>query len=56
MGVMPLGEIGHLTGKREYYDDAVKNVLQMTGYLYNPQNGLYTHGWNANNPDAPRFY
>ncbi|NVM78555.1 rhamnogalacturonyl hydrolase YesR [Duganella sp. SG902] len=56
MGVMPLGEIGHLTGKREYYDDAVKNVLQMTGYLYNPQLNLYTHGWNANNPDAPRFY
>jgi rhamnogalacturonyl hydrolase YesR len=28
----------------------------MTGYLFNPQNGLYTHGWNANNPDAPRFY
>ena len=56
MGVMPLGEIGHLTGKREYYDDAVRNVLQMTGYLFNPQNNLYTHGWNANNPDAPRFY
>jgi len=56
MGVMPLGEIGHLTGKREYYDDAVKNVLQMTKYLYNPQLNLYTHGWNANNPDAPRFY
>jgi rhamnogalacturonyl hydrolase YesR len=56
MGVMPLGEIGHLTGKREYYDDAVKNVLQMTGYMFNPQNNLYTHGWNANNPDAPRFY
>ncbi|MRX11775.1 hypothetical protein GJ697_28500 [Pseudoduganella sp. FT25W] len=56
MGVPALAEMGHLTGKREYYDDAVKNVLQMTQYLYNPQLGLYTHGWNANNPDAPRFY
>jgi hypothetical protein len=56
MGVPALAEMGHLTGKREYFDDAVKNVLQMTGYLFNPQNGLYTHGWNANNPDAPRFY
>ncbi|MRW83873.1 hypothetical protein GJ698_07160 [Pseudoduganella sp. FT26W] len=56
MGVPALAEMGHLTGKREYYDDAVRNVLQMTQYLYNPQLGLYTHGWNANNPDAPRFY
>lgn len=56
MGIPALAEIGHLTGKREYYDDAVKNVLQMTKYLYNPQLNLYTHGWNANNPDAPRFY
>ncbi|WP_373991957.1 glycoside hydrolase family 105 protein [Duganella sp. BuS-21] len=56
MGVPALAEMGRLTGKREYYDDAVKNVLQMTGYLFNPQLSLYTHGWNANNPDAPRFY
>ncbi len=56
MGVPALAEMGHMTGKREYYDDAVKNVLQMTHYLFNPQLGLYTHGWNANNPDAPRFY
>jgi rhamnogalacturonyl hydrolase YesR len=56
MGVPALAEMGHLTGKREYYDDAVKNVLQMTHYLFNPQLSLYTHGWNANNPDAPRFY
>ncbi|MYM75420.1 hypothetical protein GTP56_24940 [Duganella sp. FT134W] len=56
MGVPALAEMGHLTGKREYYEDAVKNVLQMTHYLFNPQLSLYTHGWNANNPDAPRFY
>ena len=56
MGIPALAELGHMTGKRAYYDDAVKNVLQMSGYLFNPQLGLYTHGWNANNPDAPQFY
>ncbi|MFZ6780401.1 glycoside hydrolase family 88/105 protein [Undibacterium sp. Ji83W] len=56
MGVMPLAEFGHLTKDKAYFDDAVKNVLQMSAYMFNKQAGIYTHGWNANNPDAPRFY
>jgi unsaturated rhamnogalacturonyl hydrolase len=56
MGVPALAELGRMTGKRAYFDDAVKNVLQMTGYMFNPQLNIYTHGWNANNPDAPQFY
>jgi rhamnogalacturonyl hydrolase YesR len=56
MGVPALAELGRMTGRQGYYDDAVRNVLQMSGYLFNPQAGLYTHGWNANDPDAPRFY
>jgi len=56
MGVPALAELGRMSGKRAYFDDAVKNVLQMSGYMFNKQNSLYTHGWNANNPDAPRFY
>jgi unsaturated rhamnogalacturonyl hydrolase len=56
MGVPALAEMGHLTGKKAWFDDAVKNVLQMSAYLYDRKAGAYTHGWNANNPDAPRFY
>jgi unsaturated rhamnogalacturonyl hydrolase len=56
MGIPALAEMGHLTGKRAWFDDAVKNVLQMSGYMFNKDKDLYTHGWNANNPDAPRFY
>ena len=56
MGIPALAELGRMTGDRAYFDDAVKNVLQMTDYLFDPQTNLYTHGWNANNPDAPRFY
>lgn len=56
MSVPALAEMGRLTGDRVWFDDAVKNVLQMSSRLYNPQLGIYTHGWNANNPDAPQFY
>ena len=56
MGVPALAEMGRLTGDRAWFDDAVKNVGQMSGYLFNPQLKLYAHGWNANNPDAPQFY
>lgn len=56
MGIPALAEMGHLTGDRLWYDDAVKQVVQMSARLFNPRLGLYTHGWNANNPDAPRFY
>lgn len=56
MGVPALAEMGHLTGQRKYFDDAVNNVLRMSHYMFNPQLNLYTHGWNANNPDAPQFY
>jgi unsaturated rhamnogalacturonyl hydrolase len=56
MGVPALAELGRMTGDRTYYDDAVKNVLQMSAYMFNPQLNIYTHGWNANNPDAPQFY
>lgn len=56
MGVPALAELGHMTGQRKYFDDAVGNVLRMSHYMFNPQLNLYTHGWNANNPDAPQFY
>ncbi len=49
MGIPALAEAGK-------YDDAVNNVLNMSKYLFNPQMGIYAHGWNADNPDAPRFY
>ncbi|QOY94129.1 glycoside hydrolase family 88 protein [Massilia sp. UMI-21] len=56
MSIPALAEMGRLTGKRKHFDDAVDNVTGMTRRLFNPQLGLYTHGWHANHPDAPRFY
>lgn len=56
MSVPALAEMGHLTGDRAWFDDAVKITLQMSDRLFNRQLGIYTHGWNSNNPDAPQFY
>ena len=56
MSVPALTEMGRLTGDNKWFDDAVKNVLQMSARLFNKERGLYTHGWNAHNPDAPQFY
>jgi rhamnogalacturonyl hydrolase YesR len=56
MGIPALAEMGHLTGDNKWFDDAVKNALQMTGYLFNKDKGLLTHGYNTHNPDAPQFY
>lgn len=56
MGIPVLAEMGRLTGDTAWYDDAVKNILQMSERLFRPDTGLYTHGWNAHHPDAPEFY
>lgn len=56
MGVPALAEMGHMTRDKAWFDDAVKNVLQMSARTFDEKAGIYTHGWNANNPDAPYFY
>lgn len=56
MSIPALAEMGRLTGDPKWFDDAVKQVLQMSARQFNPHLNIYTHGWNANNPDAPQFY
>jgi rhamnogalacturonyl hydrolase YesR len=56
MSIPALVEMGRLTGDRAWFDDAVKQVVQMSAREFNASLNLYTHGWNANNPDAPQFY
>ena len=33
------------TGDAAYRDEATRQVLQMGGYLFDPEKGLYYHGW-----------
>ena len=56
MSVPALAQMGKLTGDPQYYDDAVRQVKQFAGYLFNSQKGIYMHGRNMNQPDNPEFY
>jgi rhamnogalacturonyl hydrolase YesR len=56
MSVPALAQMGKLTGDRQYYDDAAKQVLQFSKYLFNPEKGIYMHGRNMDQPDNQEFY
>ncbi|MFH0759723.1 MAG: glycoside hydrolase family 88 protein [Bacteroidota bacterium] len=57
MAVPFLANMGVLTGETKYFDDAVKQVLQMADRLYIPQEELFDHGWNVTSGGYdPRFY
>lgn len=56
MSIPALAEMGRLTGEGSWYDDAVKNALQMAERMFDPHLGIYRHGWHANVPDAPQVH
>ncbi|HUB25623.1 MAG TPA: glycoside hydrolase family 88 protein [Tepidisphaeraceae bacterium] len=57
MSVPFLAQMGALSGDRSYFDDAVKQVEQISQHLWVPSDGLFTHAWNAENPDDhPHYY
>jgi unsaturated rhamnogalacturonyl hydrolase len=56
MGVPCLAQMGKLTGDRKYHDDAVKQITQFTGRMFNKQLGLYMHGWIAGMEVHPEFH
>lgn len=57
MSVPFLANMGVLTGDNKYFDDAVKQILQMAKYLYIPQTELFDHGWSVTSGNYdPRFY
>jgi len=56
MSVPALAQMGKLTGDRAYYDDAVRQILQFSARMFNPQLGVYMHGWTMNSPEHPEFH
>lgn len=57
MSVPFLVNMGKLTREHKYFDDAIKQVLQMASYLYVEKEELFDHGWNVTSGDYdPRFY
>lgn len=57
MSVPFLANMGVLTGDKKYFDDAVKQVIQMSERLYIPAEELYDHGWSVTSGEYdPRFH
>ncbi|HEY0108112.1 MAG TPA: glycoside hydrolase family 88 protein, partial [Fibrella sp.] len=56
MSVPALAQMGKLTGERQYYDEAVKQVTQFAGRMFNKEKGLYMHGWVEGMSVHPEFH
>lgn len=56
MSVPALAGMGKLSGDKQYFDDAIKQVRQFAHYLFVPAKGIYMHGVNLDQPDNPEFY
>jgi rhamnogalacturonyl hydrolase YesR len=57
MGVPILAQMGALTKDPAYFDDAARQVIQISDRLFVPQTGLYTHGCHESiGDDQPHYY
>jgi rhamnogalacturonyl hydrolase YesR len=56
MSVPFLAQMGVLTGDRAYFDDAARQVIQMSARLQDPATGLWDHSWFENTAPDPKFY
>jgi rhamnogalacturonyl hydrolase YesR len=56
MSVPFLAQMGDLTKNKKYYDDAVKQVLLMSRYLFRKDKKLFDHGINIHNKYDPNFF
>lgn len=55
MSVPALAQMGSHSRNNAYYDDAVKQVLQFSKRMFNPQLNLYMHGWVQDMVPHPEF-
>jgi rhamnogalacturonyl hydrolase YesR len=56
MSVPALAQMGKYTGNVKYFDDAVKQVNQFSGRMFNKEKGIYMHGWVQSMTDHPQFH
>lgn len=56
MGIPALAQMGKLTGNKSYTEDAVKQFLQFSKRMFNPQLNIYMHGWVESMEDHPEFH
>jgi unsaturated rhamnogalacturonyl hydrolase len=56
MSVPALAQMGDYTADVKYFDDAVKQVNQFSGRMFNADKGLYMHGWVQSMQVHPQFH
>ncbi len=56
MSVPALAQMGKLTGDKKYYDDATRQILQFAARMFNPDKGLFMHGWVQGMAEHPQFH
>jgi rhamnogalacturonyl hydrolase YesR len=55
MSVPAIAQMGKLTGDNKYYDEATKQVLSFAAKMFNPEKGVFMHGWVESMPTHPEF-
>ena len=56
MSLPALVQMGTLTGDRKYFDEAVKQYQLFIKRMFNPERGLYMHGWVQDMDPHPQFH
>ncbi len=56
MSVPALAQMGRLTGDAKYFDEAVKQITQFAGRMFNREKGLWMHGWVQGMSVHPEFH
>lgn len=56
MSVPAIAQMGVLTGDVAYFDEAVKQVKQFSGRMFNVEKRLYMHGWVEGMDPHPEFH
>ncbi len=56
MSVPALAHMGKYSGDNQYFDDAVKQVLQFSERMFNYEKGLYMHAWIQDMQEHPQFH
>jgi len=56
MSVPALAQMGNMTGETKYFDEAIRQVLAFSKRMFNPQKGIYMHGWVEGANNFPQFH
>ncbi|KRT13515.1 glycosyl hydrolase family 88 [Pedobacter ginsenosidimutans] len=56
MSLPAIAQMGVLTGENKYFDEAVKQYRLFAERMFNPEKGLYMHGWVQDMDPHPQFH